>query len=136
MKFTNEQEFIRQLIVHGYLLRDTQSLLGPVDANTPSMFDIWDGFLNTCIREIESGRPYWSYEDNILLNLKTRVRQGGQITPVHWHIGTMVVENVKRSAKTQRDGMSLQGKTKSLSRSNFISYVTKSKEPIFNKATN
>ena len=106
MKFTNEQEFIRQLIVHGYLLRDTQSLLGPVDANTPSMFDIWDGFLNTCIREIESGRPYWSYEDNILLNLKTRVRQGGQITPVHWHIGTMVVENVKRSAKTQRDGMS------------------------------
>ena len=106
MKFTNEQEFIRQLIVHGYLLRDTQSLMGPVDANTPSMFDLWDGFLNTCIREIESGKPYWTYEDNILLGLKERVRQGGQITPVHWHIGTMVVENVKRSSKTQRDGMS------------------------------
>jgi len=105
MKMTNEQEFIRQLIVHGYLLRDTNSLLGPVTSDTPSMFDIWDSFLNTCVEEINSGEPYWNYEDKMLLPLKSRVRQGGDITPVHWHIGTMVVENIRRSQTAQRDGM-------------------------------
>ena len=71
MKMTNEQEFIRQLIVHGYLLRDTNSLLNPVTSDTPSMFDIWDSFLNTCVEEINSGEPYWNYEDKMLLPLKS-----------------------------------------------------------------
>ena len=105
MRMTNEQEFIRQLIVHGYLLRDTNSLLGAVTSDTPSMFDIWDSFLNTCIEQINSGESYWKYEDLMLLPLKARVRQGGDITPVHWHIGTMVVENIRRSKSSQRDGM-------------------------------
>ena len=108
MRMTNEQEFIRQLIVHGYLLRDTNSLLGAVTSDTPSMFDIWDSFLNTCVDEINSGEPYWNYEDKMLLPLKSRVRQGGDITPVHWHIGTMVVENIRRSKSPQRDGLNYQ----------------------------
>ena len=106
MKLTNEQAFIRQLIVHGYLLRDTDSLLGAVTADTPSMFDIWDAFLNTCLTQIDSSTTFWEYEDNILLPLKDRVRQGGDITPVHWHIGTMIVDNEKRSNSQIRDGMS------------------------------
>jgi hypothetical protein len=108
MRMTNEQAFIRQLIVHGYLLRDTNSLLGAVTENTPSLFDIWDAFLNTCTEEINSGEPYWNYEDKTLLPLKARVRQGGDITPVHWHIGTMVVENIRRSKSPQKDGLNYQ----------------------------
>jgi hypothetical protein len=106
MQLTNEQAFIRQLIVHGYLLRNTNSLLGAITPQTPSMFDIWDSFLNTCDTAIQSTTTFWEYEDKILLPLKTRVRQGGDITPVHWHIGTMVVDNEKRSNSQIRDGMS------------------------------
>ena len=36
--------------------------------------------------------------------LKERVRQGGEITPVHWHIGTMVTENIRRSDTLRNDG--------------------------------
>ena len=104
MTVTNEQAFIRQLIVHGYLLRDTNSLLGPVTAETPSMFDIWDAFLNTCISKINTGEPYWNYEDDVLIPLKARVREGKGITPVHWHIGTMVTENIRRSEILRKDG--------------------------------
>ena len=106
MRLTNEQAFIRQLIVHGYLLRDTDSLLGAVTSETPSMFNVWDSFLNTCITAIQSSTTFWEYEDNILLPLKANVRQGGDITPVHWHIGTMVVDNERRSNSQVRDGMS------------------------------
>ena len=104
MTVTNEQAFIRQLIVHGYLLRDTNSLLGAVTPETPSMFDIWDSFLNTCIDKINAGEPYWKYEDDVLLPLKDRVRAGGEITPVHWHIGTMITENIRRSDILRKDG--------------------------------
>tara|TARA_R110000824_G_scaffold5175_7_gene24005 strand:+ start:1111 stop:5346 length:4236 start_codon:yes stop_codon:yes gene_type:complete len=104
MTVTNEQAFIRQLIVHGYLLRDTPSLMAGYVEGMPSMFDIWDAFLNTCISKINMGEPYWHYEDEVLIPLKARVRAGGDITPVHWHIGTMVTENIRRSEILQKDG--------------------------------
>ena len=101
MVLTNEQQFIKELIVHGYLLRDTVGLMGSADINQ-SMFNLWDGFLKDCRNRISSTDESWRYEKDTLLPLKKEVRDGGKITPVHWGIGTMVVDN-KRNTKEYQD---------------------------------
>jgi len=99
MVFTNEQKFIKDLIVNGYILRNTKSLLGD-PAGNPSLLDIWDAFLRNCRSKMDSTDAYWKYEDDVLLNLKEKVRQGGAtITPVHWSIGTMIVENKRKEVE-------------------------------------
>ena len=103
MVLTNEQQFIKELIVHGYLLRDTKSLLGDVKAGTPSMFDLWDAFLTNCRTQMMASDALWKYEQEILLPLKDSVRKGGNITPVHWGIGTMVVENKRNTDEYQEN---------------------------------
>ena len=45
MRLTNEQEFIRDIILNGYVLRNTPSGMGN-NAGKPSLFDLWDSFLN------------------------------------------------------------------------------------------
>lgn len=103
MLLTNEQQFIKELIVHGYLLRDTSSLLGTLKPGTPSMFDVWDAFLSNCRIQMMASDSLWKYEQEILLPLKQTVRKGGNITPVHWGIGTMVVENKRNTEEYQEN---------------------------------
>ena len=99
MVFTNEQKFIKDLIVNGYILRNTKSLLGD-PGGSPSLLDIWDAFLRNCRSKMDSTDSYWKYEDNVLLGLKELVRQGGAtITPVHWSIATMIVENERKKVE-------------------------------------
>ncbi len=96
MRLTNEQEFIRDVILNGYVLRDTTSGMGN-PAGKPSLFDIWDSFLKNCFTHMDSTDAFWKYEKGVLLDIKGKVRNGGTgITPVHWSIATMAVENERR----------------------------------------
>ena len=96
MRLTNEQEFIRDIILNGYVLRNTPSGMGN-PAGKPSLFDLWDSFLKNCMTHMDSTDAYWKYEKGVLLDIKNKVRNGGTgITPVHWSIATMIVENERR----------------------------------------
>ncbi|MBP98585.1 hypothetical protein CMK18_21755 [Candidatus Poribacteria bacterium] len=96
MRLTNEQEFIRDIILNGYVLRDTTSGMGN-PAGKPSLFDLWDSFLKNCMTHLDSTDAYWKYEKGVLMDIKNKVRNGGTgITPVHWSIATMIVENERR----------------------------------------
>jgi hypothetical protein len=97
MKFENEQAFIRDFILDGYVLRNTKAGLGAVEGK-PSLMDVWDSFVKNCETYINSTDAYWKYENDIILPVKDRVRNGatGGVTPVHWSICTMAVDNVRR----------------------------------------
>ena len=97
MRVPNEQDFVREMILNGYVLRNTTSGLGN-PAGKPSLFDIWDSFLKNCQTHMSSTDAYWKYEKGVLLDIKGKVRNGGTgITPVHWAISTMIVENERRA---------------------------------------
>ena len=96
MTVANEQVFVKEIIMEGYVLRNTESLMGKVEKT--SLLDLWDAFRKTCKINIDSTDAYWKYEKSILLNMKKDVRTAStELTPVHWSIGTMVVENKRRS---------------------------------------
>ena len=95
MTVSNEQEFVREIILNGYVLRNTRSLMG--DATNNSLMDLWDSFIRNCRSYLESTDAYWKYETDVLLSIKSDVRnKSSTITPVHWSIATMIVENQKR----------------------------------------
>ena len=100
MVFENEQQYIRDLIINGYVLRNTKSGLG--NASKISLLDIWDSFVKNCQNHLSSTNAYWKYERDILLPIKEAVRKASSsITPVHWSIATMMVDNVKRQKDYQ-----------------------------------
>jgi MoxR-like ATPase len=98
----NEQEMIREFIVHGYLLADTDSFLGTsiprVAGTNQTMMDSWDAFYSRCQEALRSSANFLFYEENVLYPVKIEILgvEGSIIigyTPVHWHLATMVVEN-------------------------------------------
>ena len=96
MRFENEQDFIRDFILNGYVLRNTKAGMGAVGGK-PSLMDVWDAFVKNCETYINSTDSYWKYENDIILPVKDRVRGSStKITPVHWSICTMAVDNVRR----------------------------------------
>ena len=95
MTVSNEQEFVREIILNGYVLRNTKSLMG--DANNNSLMDLWDSFIRNCESYLDSTDAFWKYETDVLLDIKSSVRnKSSTITPVHWSIATMIVESQKR----------------------------------------
>ena len=104
MTVANEQDFVREIILNGYVLRNTRSLMG--DATNNSLMDLWDSFIRNCRSYLESTDAYWKYETDVLLSIKSDVRnKSSTITPVHWSIATMIVENQKRK-KSYKDKVS------------------------------
>ena len=101
MKFQNEQDFIRDFILDGYVLRNTQAGFGSIGGEkSQSLMDLWDAFVKNCQTYLSSTDAYWKYERDIVLETKERVRGGGEkITPVHWAICTMAVDNVRRDVE-------------------------------------
>jgi len=95
MRVPNEQDFIREMILNGYVLRNTTSGMG--NESHLTLFDLWDSFLKNCWTHMDSTDAFWKYEKGILLDIKSKVRNGGTgITPVHWAIATMIVENERK----------------------------------------
>jgi len=104
----NEQEMIREFIVHGYLLADTPSFLGtttPRVTNTnQTMMDAWDAFFSRCQEALRSSTNFVKFEKGVLAPVKSEVLGNKDsvttgYTPVHWHLATMVVENERKAGK-------------------------------------
>jgi hypothetical protein len=97
MRVSNEQDFIREIILNGYVLRNTKGGMGE-PAGKQSLFDIWDSFLKNCFTHMDSTDAFWKYEKGVVLDIKNKVRtnKGTGITPVHWAIATMVVDNERK----------------------------------------
>ena len=99
MTLTNEQEWIKELILEGYVLKKTNTLMGAPSEVT--LFDDWDSFMKKCKNTIEANDELWVYEKDILNSMKQAVVSGTGITPVHYHIAVMIVENVRNSKRYQ-----------------------------------
>ncbi len=95
MTLTNEQEWIKELILEGYVLKKTNTLMGAPSEIT--LFDDWDSFMKKCKNTIEANDELWIYEKDILNSMKQAVVSGSGITPVHYHIAVMIIENVRNS---------------------------------------
>ena len=99
MTLTNEQEWIKELILEGYVLKKTDSLMG--SASSITLFDDWDSFMRKCKNTIDANDELWVYEEQIINKMKEAVESGSGITPVHYHIATMIVDNVKNKKSYQ-----------------------------------
>ncbi|MCP4121373.1 MAG: hypothetical protein GY751_06430 [Bacteroidetes bacterium] len=99
MRVPNEQDFIREMILNGYVLRDTESGMGQKSHLT--LFDLWDSFLQTCSTNMGSTDAFWKYEQSVIIDIKNKVRKnkGTGITPVHWAIATMIVDNERKKSE-------------------------------------
>jgi MoxR-like ATPase len=108
----NEQEMIREFIVHGYLLADTPSFLGDMTprptGTQQTMMGAWDAFFSRCQERLTSVENFVEFENDVLYPVKNSVMGSpDQIisgyTPVHWHLATMVVENERKGVTTLKD---------------------------------
>ena len=108
----NEQEMIREFVVHGYLLADTPSLLGGVTprvtGTNQTMMDAWDAFFSRCQESLKSSTNFVDFEANVLYPIKTELIGGaGTViagyTPVHWHLASMIVENERKGVTVSAD---------------------------------
>ena len=85
----SEQEYVRQTLVYGYLL----DRVDEGGANITGTFRIWDAFFSYCEQILASSVNYRQFENSILRQLRGQFLSGGQnLTPVHWHLATSVVE--------------------------------------------
>ena len=102
MTVANEQDFVREIILNGYVLRNTRSL---GDATNNSLMDLWTPLSAIAVlilnppMLIGSMKPMFCFPSSPMC--ETRVA----ITPVHWSIATMIVENQKRK-KSYKDKVS------------------------------
>ena len=108
----NEQEMIREFVVHGYLLADTPSLLGDVTprptGTNQTMMDAWDAFFSRCQESLKSSTNFVDFEANVLEPVKKELIAGdGAVisgyTPVHWHLASMIVENERKGVTVNAD---------------------------------
>ena len=81
----SEQEYIREAIVNGYLLPETGRL---------GTFSTWDAFFSYCEQKLSSAINYREFETDVLRTLRNTYLQnaGENVTTVHWHLATSVVE--------------------------------------------
>ena len=95
--YVNEQEFIREFIVKGYL-EGKISEVSPSDEENSNLLDNVDYFYNHCRTMMDSVPNVWEYETMILDPLYRSIMEGEveDITPIHWHIATMVVEEERK----------------------------------------
>ena len=99
----SEQEYVRQILVHGYLLRDAYSVddLGAGanagsgnDDRPPGAFEMWDAFYAYCNQRLASAITYADFELTVLRPLQEAYQnQSDNLTTVHWHLANSVVEN-------------------------------------------
>ena len=103
--YNNEQEFLRDVLVNGYLNRNIDIGQG-VGA---SLLEMLDSFYERCVSVLQSNTYAHTYEAEVLSTLQTvfsstfgtdNANLGQNLTPVHWHIATMVSES-ERNGQTK-----------------------------------
>ena len=103
MGYNNEQDFLREVLVNGYINRDVNVGQG----TGASLLELLDSFYERCVSLLQSSEYAWEYEKLVLIELQDKYMSAGdrtqslanQLTPVHWHIATMVSES-ERNGKT------------------------------------
>ena len=101
LNYNNEQEWIREAIVNGYLLQNTN--IGVSKESEGPLLDVWDLFYRRCMDVLRSAPNLWTYEQTVLVPLRKAMlagSAGANFTPVHWHIATMVIENERAALNT------------------------------------
>ena len=103
--YVNEQEFIREMIVKGYLEGSIEE--ASIQGTGVNLMDNSDYFYNHCRSIMDSVPAVWLYEDLVLRPLHEAITRAtvDSLTPIHWHIATMVVEEERkgRGSKVNRN---------------------------------
>ena len=95
IKYVNEQEFLREVLVRGYI--QNKGVTTGVGQEGQNLLDNFDLFYQRCRDVLASVPSVWQYEQDVLLPLHQEIKDSSEsslseITPVHWHIATMVME--------------------------------------------
>ena len=94
----SEQSYVRQILVHGYLLNDTGEAAGASTAaggttEPLGAFEMWDAYFSFCEQSLASAPSYTQFERDVLKPLQVQFMTDSQsLTTVHWHLATSVVE--------------------------------------------
>ena len=96
----SEQAYVRQILVHGYLMNDTGTgspggmTAGTGGATDPvGAFEMWDAYFAYCSQKLASAISYAEFESSVLQPLQIAyVNASENLTTVHWHLATSVVE--------------------------------------------
>jgi len=99
MAYNSEQEFLREMLVRGYINRDINIGQG----TGASLLEMLDSFYERCVSILQSSDYAHEYESEVLTVLQTQFTGENSLsdtlTPVHWHLATMVSES-ERSGNT------------------------------------
>ena len=104
LNYNNEQEWIREALVNGYLLQKMK--VGDMNEQPYPLLDVWDLYYRRCMDVLRSVTSLYEYESTVLAPLRAKLTgpgsesAGQNFTPVHWHIATMVVDNEKSARNT------------------------------------
>ena len=103
IKYVNEQEFLREVLVRGYI--QNKGVTTGIGQEGQNLLDNFDLFYQRCRDVLASVPSVWQYERDVLLPLHDTIKSSSeagleQITPVHWHIATMVVDEEKMATNT------------------------------------
>ena len=92
--YVNEQEFVREMVVKGYL----EGKVDGVDMDEQNLMDNADYYYNHCRSIMDSVPAVWEYEELVLRPLYQAIndRDIDAMTPIHWHIATMVIEEERK----------------------------------------
>lgn len=93
LAYNNEQEFIRDVLVNGYIMRK----IDVGQSTGASLLEMLDSFYERCVSILQSSNAAWEYEEQVLWELQNRIITKDDLapalSPVHWHIATMVSES-------------------------------------------
>ena len=99
MAYNSEQEFLREMLVRGYINRDINIGQG----TGSSLLEMLDSFYERCVSILQSSDYAHEYESEVLSVLQSQFAGENSLattlTPVHWHLATMVSES-ERSGNT------------------------------------
>ena len=92
--YVNEQEFIREMVVKGYI----EGKIATVSMNDKNLMDNAEYFYNHCRSIMDSVPAVWEYEEMVIRPLYEAISTSNvlALTPIHWHIATMVIEEERK----------------------------------------
>ena len=100
LQYENEQQWVREAIVNGYLLSENTTRYSQAGL---ALMDIWDLYYRRCVDNLKSSPTLFWYEAQVIAPLRTAFineTAAEELTPVHWHIATMVMENERTATST------------------------------------
>ena len=102
LAYNSEQDFLREFLVRGYINREVDIGQG----TGASLLEMLDSFYERCVSILQSSDYAHEYETAVLKVMQDQMigtaNLANSITPVHWHIATMVSESERMGNTTLR----------------------------------